>query len=308
MQDGLHQLIVALAVSRHFEDAAAAALRALLTLSHEALTASPYAGSGRLLRGMVHLRPGDGYLRLAVLEADATALITEGEGRPVAPHLVASATAWRAILRHRCALSIDVHRAVIQPHRRPIVPPEREAMRDAFQEPLANPESRERFLGRGASHVCALPLRVPGGGIEGMITLEACCLPALGREFIWRAIDEGLQLLVDAAALHLTSLPGRPQLTGAEDELLPVAGAAVTALLPVLRIFTQQDETLLVSGPTGAGKSRLARWCHAQSPRHQGPFEALDLSTVPRDLSRWRSCSAGAREPSQGPSRTPWEQ
>jgi DNA-binding NtrC family response regulator len=56
------------------------------------------------------------------------------------------------------------------------------------------------------------------------------------------------------------------------------------SLIDMLRVFAQQEETILLSGPTGAGKSRLARFCHACSPRAQGAFETLDLTTVPEDL------------------------
>jgi DNA-binding NtrC family response regulator len=52
----------------------------------------------------------------------------------------------------------------------------------------------------------------------------------------------------------------------------------------MLRVFAQQEETILISGPTGAGKTRLARWCKEQSRRKGGPYESLDLVTVPEDL------------------------
>jgi DNA-binding NtrC family response regulator len=65
---------------------------------------------------------------------------------------------------------------------------------------------------------------------------------------------------------------------------LPVVGRATAGLIEVLRVFAQQEETVLVSGPTGAGKSRLARWCHEQSQRKGKPFETLDLLSVPEEL------------------------
>ena len=51
-----------------------------------------------------------------------------------------------------------------------------------------------------------------------------------------------------------------------------------------LRIFAQENETLLLTGSTGAGKSRLARWCHEQSPRRSGPFERVQLLGIPEEL------------------------
>lgn len=51
-----------------------------------------------------------------------------------------------------------------------------------------------------------------------------------------------------------------------------------------LRLFASQAETLLLMGPTGVGKSRLARWCHEQSSRRGGPFETLHLLSIPSEL------------------------
>jgi DNA-binding NtrC family response regulator len=68
------------------------------------------------------------------------------------------------------------------------------------------------------------------------------------------------------------------------DELLPVIGAATANLVELLRVFAEQEETILLAGPTGSGKSRLARWCHARSKRHARPLEILDILGVAEDL------------------------
>lgn len=80
------------------------------------------------------------------------------------------------------------------------------------------------------------------------------------------------------------SLMQNVALTRYMDPLLPVVGPSMRGLLDQLRRFARQDETLLLSGPTGAGKSRLARWCHQQSPRCNQPFETLHLLGVPEEL------------------------
>lgn len=68
------------------------------------------------------------------------------------------------------------------------------------------------------------------------------------------------------------------------DELLPVVGKATAGIVETLRVFVGQGEHLLLTGPTGSGKSRLARWCHHQSRRRRHPFETLDLLSVPEEL------------------------
>jgi DNA-binding NtrC family response regulator len=58
----------------------------------------------------------------------------------------------------------------------------------------------------------------------------------------------------------------------------------MAGVVEMLRVFAQQDETILLSGPTGAGKSRLARWCHEQSAKRGQSFETIDLAAVPEEL------------------------
>ena len=280
MHGSLSALVAELGRGEHFEEAATHTLRRMLDVAQEAVASSRYAGKARLLRGLVHLRPGEAYRRLVSWECGAE------RASPAVPEegaaLLTSATAWRSVVRYRCAVSIDVNLGSLEPHAESA-----EAEGDAALAEgrgFSSKESRQRFLGRQASHVCVLPLRAPGGGVEGMISLEADCPAAVGREFVWRERGEELQLLADVAAPYLLSLPARPVAAVEVDALLPVVGATMAGLLPMLRVFAQQEETLLVSGPTGAGKSRLARWCHERSGRGAAPFEALDLVTVPEEL------------------------
>ena len=55
-------------------------------------------------------------------------------------------------------------------------------------------------------------------------------------------------------------------------------------MMRILAVFSRQDETILLSGATGVGKSRLARWCHEQSPRRDHTFEIVRLLSVPEEL------------------------
>jgi DNA-binding NtrC family response regulator len=274
MREALQFLVGALLEARHFEDAAEVLLQGMLQVAGRALTASQYAGTGRLLRGIVYLRPGEAYRGLAVVDVAG--------GRDKAGLVHASATAWRCLIEHRCSVFIDITTGTIQPYRSDAA--STQLPRPAGSEGFTSQESQQRFLGREATHVFVLPLRIQGGNIDGMVSLEAACRAAMGLPFIWQECGEQLQLMADIAAPYLTGLPLRPITSTQVDEFLPVVGSAMGQMLPMLRVFAQEDETLFISGPTGAGKSRLARWSHQNSSRRQGPFEALDLMTVPEEL------------------------
>jgi hypothetical protein len=73
MQDRAIRLMAMLMEAGSFEEAASATLRLMLELAEQALAASRYAEQGRILRGMIHLRPEEDYRGLAVLEAGAAA-------------------------------------------------------------------------------------------------------------------------------------------------------------------------------------------------------------------------------------------
>ncbi|WP_437680107.1 sigma-54-dependent transcriptional regulator [Sorangium sp. So ce131] len=273
--DLLPALINRLMGAACFEDAATAVLQDMLASVEAALAESPLAAQGRLLRGVVHLRPQDGYQRLFGLEHRSGARV-EGTG------YLTSGSVWRWLLEHRCSVSIDVQLGVLRPWLPDGAPARVVERRDGAC--LPGSETRERMLERDATHVHVVPLRAPGGTVEGMIALEVGCKQAIGGELVWRRCYELLELLASAAAPYLRALPARPVNAPRADEFLPVVGPTTASLIDLLRVFARQEETILISGPTGAGKSRLARWCHEQSTRRQQRFETLDLLSVPEDL------------------------
>ena len=268
------QLLSALMASSCFEEAAEIVLEAALSHAETALEQSAFGGRGRLLRGMVYIHPGDGYRRLFGIEHRSSKRVDD-------LGYFASATVWRWIVEHRCSVSIDVPLESIRPSlpdgpMRPIS--------DGAAGGLPGRETRERLLSRDATHVHVVPLRTPDGQVGGMISIEASCKQAIGHEFIWAACDDGLRVYADIAAPYLCTLPpGRPHVV-ATDELLPVVGRSTASLIEMLRVFARQEETILLGGSTGVGKSRLARWCHEQSRRRGGTFEMLDLMSVPEEL------------------------
>lgn len=267
-------LISRLMAAASFEDAATAALHAMLRCAEAALTKSPYAPRGRLLRGVVHLRPADSYQRLFGIDHGSGAQIEE-------VGYLTSANVWRWLVEHGCSVSIDLQIGMLRAWTANGPINTGEALDAAG---LPGTVTREHMLGRNTTHVHVVPLRTPGGAVDGMITLEATCQAAIGRDFIWPECHDDLAAMANVSAPYLGGL--RPRLPDAArtDELLPVVGASTAALIDMLRVFAGQEETILIGGPTGSGKSRLARWCHEHSRRKAHSFEALDLLSVPEDL------------------------
>jgi len=274
--ESLSALVSRLVAAVYFEDAASALLQAMFACSDGALTDSPFAFRGRLLRGVVHLRPEGSYQRLFGLEFP-------GNARVAGVGYVTSGNVWTWIEEHRCSVSVDVRRNALRSWL-PEGPVDRSDVPDA--DGLPSQATRERMLGRDATHVHVVPLRAPGGRVDGMVTLEANCNVAIGQDFIWDACCEELENLAAVAGAFIAAraLPTQSVPAPSTDKFLPVVGKNTAPLIELLRAFAPRDDTVLISGPTGAGKSRLARWCHEHSARKGERFESLDILGLPEDL------------------------
>ncbi len=278
MEQTLLRFLKDLGEATSFEDAAAVTLKRMLEVAVDALRRSRYRDQGSVRRGMVHLRPKGGYAGLVVLETETWNLVGADGDKTLLP----SAGAWRWVEHHRCGVVIDVNLGMAQK-----LGESHTGGAWTIQGtsgPFNSQESQLRLLSRNATHLCVLPLRLPGHQLGGMVSLEAFCPSAMGKPFIWDDCREQLEVMADVATPFLTSLPRRPRSAVSGDDLLPVVGPSMAGLVDTLRVFAQQEETILLCGPTGSGKSRMARWCHARSPRRDGPFESVDIHTVPEEL------------------------
>jgi DNA-binding NtrC family response regulator len=65
---------------------------------------------------------------------------------------------------------------------------------------------------------------------------------------------------------------------------LVAASPAMLRTLDLARRVAQVDSTVLITGESGAGKERIARFIHDESARTAGPFLAINCAAVPETL------------------------
>lgn len=269
-------LLQTLAGAESFEAVAEDVLRRCLDVVEAAVRLSPLRGA-RVLRAMLHLAPDRGFQGLYVLEVGSDRLEDPSPDQRLMP----SAGAWSVMRTRGCAVEVDVATQVMRTV-------DGAAGQTAARRPRAedlpmSSGTHRKLLDRDATHVYALPVRAPGR-LAGMISIEAQAMGAVGQPFVWGECHGSLSEIVALAGPYLASLPSQRRGGLEGDELLPVVGPSMAPLVQAVRAFAAEEETLLIRGETGTGKSRMARWAHARSPRADGPFEVLDLLSVPEDM------------------------
>jgi two-component system nitrogen regulation response regulator GlnG len=72
----------------------------------------------------------------------------------------------------------------------------------------------------------------------------------------------------------------------ADSEQLPLIGRspAMQEIYRVLARLTQTDLTVMISGESGTGKELVARVLHDFGKRRSGPFVAVNMAAIPREL------------------------
>ncbi|WEK42760.1 MAG: nitrogen regulation protein NR(I) [Candidatus Sphingomonas colombiensis] len=80
--------------------------------------------------------------------------------------------------------------------------------------------------------------------------------------------------------------PAMPHPETDEDQALPLIGRspAMQEVYRVIARLVSNDLTVLVSGESGTGKELVARAIHDLGARRQGPFVAINMAAIPREL------------------------
>ncbi|WZP00859.1 sigma-54 dependent transcriptional regulator [Isosphaeraceae bacterium EP7] len=138
-------------------------------------------------------------------------------------------------------------------------------------------ELMREILGRDPGRVVVL--MTDAGTIEGAVAaikLGAC-------DYLTRPIDPTrLQALIRQSFDHAE--PPRRAALAAEPARLLGESLAIRGVRDLIRGVAPTDVTVLILGESGTGKEVVARSLHDLGPRRDGPFIALNMAALPREL------------------------
>lgn len=105
----------------------------------------------------------------------------------------------------------------------------------------------------------------------------------LPKPFDLTAMVSTVARALEQSAKSQSSMPARQP---SETEGLPIIGRslAMQDIYRVIARLTQTDLTVLIVGESGTGKELVARALHDYGKRRRGPFIAVNMAAIPREL------------------------
>jgi two-component system nitrogen regulation response regulator GlnG len=105
-------------------------------------------------------------------------------------------------------------------------------------------------------------------------------------EYLPKPFDLKELLAVVGRALASPAPPAPPETPRESDEKLPLIGRspAMQEIYRSIARLTTADLTVMISGESGTGKELVARALHDYGRRRNGPFVAINMAAIPREL------------------------
>lgn len=97
-----------------------------------------------------------------------------------------------------------------------------------------------------------------------------------------RDLEKSLQVLLQSQGDG--AVAAAPQDASSDSALLIGSAPAMQPAFAAIAHATTSDAPVLITGPTGIGKSLAARVIHLHSRRHAGPFVTLSCASLPENL------------------------
>jgi two-component system response regulator FlrC len=182
------------------------------------------------------------------------------------------------------------------------------ALREALVDTLQFAGFRVTAVADGDAAIAALEVERPG-----LVLSDVQMAPVDGHELLRRvrsrwpevpvvlitaygSIERAVAAMRDGAAdylvkpfdanalIGLVDRIGRSGDVGGEDDAPVAADPRSIETLTLARRIARTDVTVLVTGESGTGKEVFARYLHARSARHAGPFVAINCAAIPESM------------------------
>jgi DNA-binding NtrC family response regulator len=127
--------------------------------------------------------------------------------------------------------------------------------REGWRATIGDERGKGRRFSVSAAPFCPLP--------------GAACDPRVAYVVVLRAADEDLAA-GGSAPTHFGGMVAR--------------SAAMTRIFRLIENLVQSEVTVILTGESGTGKEMVARAIHVHSPRHKGPFVAVNCGALPNEL------------------------
>jgi two-component system, NtrC family, nitrogen regulation response regulator GlnG len=105
-------------------------------------------------------------------------------------------------------------------------------------------------------------------------------------DYLPKPFDLNALLDLVARAVEQSGRRSAPASLPQAGEQLPIIGrsAAMQEIYRIIARLTQTDLTVMIEGESGTGKELVARAIHDYGKRRRGPFVAVNMAAIPRDL------------------------
>ncbi|ATU73565.1 nitrogen regulation protein NR(I) [Komagataeibacter rhaeticus] len=105
-------------------------------------------------------------------------------------------------------------------------------------------------------------------------------------EYLPKPFDLKEVLAVVARALATPAVPVQPAPAPQPEEQMSLIGRSVVMqdIYRIIARLTTSDLTVMISGESGTGKELVARALHEHGRRRAGPFVAINMAAIPRNL------------------------
>jgi two-component system, NtrC family, nitrogen regulation response regulator GlnG len=105
-------------------------------------------------------------------------------------------------------------------------------------------------------------------------------------EYLPKPFDLSEVVSIVGRALAEPGRKAKPQPAEVAGEELPLIGrsGAMQEIYRILARLTQTELTVMITGESGTGKELVARVLHDHGRRRSGPFVALNMAAIPREL------------------------